>query len=46
MKKYNEESDTGYFLEVGAQHLENYMSFIMIYHFYARGRRLKIPKSL
>ena len=33
---YNEESDEGYFLEVDVQYLENYMSFIMIYHFYQK----------
>ena len=31
IKKYNEEIQKGYFLEV-----ENYMNFIMIYHFYLK----------
>ena len=36
IKHYYEESDEGYFLEVDVQYLENYMSFIMIYHFYQK----------
>ena len=37
IKKYNEESDEGYFLEVDVQYiLKNYMNFIMIYHFYQK----------
>ena len=33
IKSYNEESDERYFLEVDVQYPENYMDFIMIYHF-------------
>ena len=36
IKNYNEESDEGYFLEVDVQYFENFMKFIMIYHFYVR----------
>ena len=32
IKKYNEESDEGYFVEVDVQYPEN-----MIYHFYEKG---------
>ena len=46
IRNYNEEKDQGYFLKVDAQYLENYMNFIMIYHFYLRGWRLKKPRSL
>ena len=45
-KNYNEESDEVYFLEVDVQYLEKYMNFIIIYHFYLRGWRLKKSKSL
>ena len=34
IKNYNEESDTGYFLNLMFNILKNYMNFIMIYHFY------------
>ena len=34
IKNYNEESDTGYFLNLMFNILKNYMNFIMIYNFY------------
>ena len=37
IKNCNEDSDEGYFLEVDVQYLENYINFIMIYHFYLKG---------
>ena len=36
IKKYNEESDEGYFVEVDVQYPES-----MIYHFYQKGLKLK-----
>ena len=42
----NEGSDPQYFLEADVQHLENYRNFMMIYHLYLTGRRLKMLKSL
>ena len=36
IKIYNEESDEGYFFEVDVQCLDNYVNFIMIYHFYQK----------
>ena len=37
IKRYDEESGEGYFLEVDVQYLEKYINFIMIYHFYLKG---------
>ena len=34
IKNYNEDGDIGYYLEVDAQYLVNYMSLTMIFHFY------------
>ena len=34
IKKYNEKSDEGYFLEVDVNILKSHMNFIMIYNFY------------
>ena len=36
IKNYNEESDEEYFLRLIFNILENYMSVIMIYHFYQK----------
>ena len=36
IKSYNEESNEEYFLEVDVIFLKNYMTFIMIYHFYLK----------
>ena len=46
IKNYNEESDEGYFFEVDVQYNENYMNFIMIYHFSQKEWKLKKSKSL
>ena len=45
-KKYIEESDEGYFLEADVQYPENYINFIMTYHFYLKEWNLKKLKSL
>ena len=36
IKRYNEESDEGYFLKLIFSILKNYMNFITIYHFYQK----------
>ena len=36
IKSYNEDSDERYFLKVGVQYPERYMTFTMIYHFYLK----------
>ena len=46
IKAYIEESDKRYFFEVMFNILKNYMIFVMIYHFYLRGWRVKKSKSL
>ena len=42
IENYNEDSDTGYFLEVDLQYPEELHEFIMIYHFLRE--RMKIKK--
>ena len=43
---YKGQSDEEYFLKVDVQYPENYMNFIMIFHFYQREQKLKKLKSL
>ena len=43
---YKGESDEEYFLKGDVQYPENYMNFIMIFHFYQREQKLKKLKSL
>ena len=42
----NEDCDEGYFLEVNVQILKNYMTLIMICHFYLKEWKLKKLKNL
>ena len=46
IKKYDEDSNTGYFLEVDMIIQKNYLIFIKIYHFYLKEKRLKKLKKL
>ena len=46
IKNYNEESDEDIFLKLTVNILKNYTNFIMIYHFYQKGLKLKKSKSL
>ena len=41
IKKYDEDSSTGYFIEVDIDYPKNYIIFIKIYHFYPKEKRLK-----
>ena len=43
IKKYDEDSNTGYFLEVDIE--KNHLIFIKIYHFYLKEKRLKTLKN-
>ena len=45
IKKYNEESDEGYFLEVDVQSLEKLHEFHNDYNFYHKELRMKKPKT-
>ena len=36
IKNYYKDSDEGYFLEVDVKYSENYMNFIILYHFYQK----------
>ena len=46
MKKYDENSNTGYFLEVDFDYPKELLIFIKIYHFYLIEKRLKKSKNL
>ena len=46
IKKYDEDSNTGYFLEIDMIIQKNYLIFIKIYHFYLKEKRLKKLKKL
>ena len=45
MEKYDENSNTGYFLEVDVEYRKRYLIVIKIYHFYQKERRLKKSKN-
>ena len=45
IKNYNKEDDEEYFFEADVSYTENYMNFIMIYHFYLSEWKLKKTKS-
>ena len=42
IKNYDENTDTGYFLEVDLKYLKNYLTFIKIYHFYQKEKKYLI----
>ena len=46
MKKYDENSNTGYFLEADIDYPKELLIFIKIYHFYLKEKRLKKSKNL
>ena len=46
IKKYEENSNTGYFLEVDIDYPKGYLVVIKIYHFYPKEKRLKKSKNL
>ena len=41
IKEYNENSNEGYFLEVGVVYPKLYLILIKIYHFYLKDKKLK-----
>ena len=45
MKKWDEDCNRGYFLEVDVSIQKNYLIFIKIYHFYLKEKRLKKLKN-
>ena len=45
IKKYDEDSNTGYFLEIDMIIQKNYLIFIKIYHFYLKEKGLKKLKN-
>ena len=45
MKSYNEDSNTGYFLEVDIDYPKTLLILIKIYHFYLKEKRLKMLKN-
>ena len=45
IKKYDEDCNKGYFLEVDIDYSKNYLIFIKIYHFHPKEKRLKTLKS-
>ena len=46
IKKYDKNSNTGYFLEVDIDYPKGYLMVIKIYHFYPKEKRLKKSKNL
>ena len=46
IKKYDEDSNTGYFLEVDVEYPKTLLIVIKIYHFYPKEKRLKKSKNL
>ena len=45
MKNYSENSDRGYFLEVGVSIRKRYLVLMKIYHFYQKEKNLKSRKT-
>ena len=41
VENYNEDSDKGYFLEVDVEYPKTCLVFIVIYHFYLKGKKFK-----
>ena len=46
MEKYDEDSNTEYFLGVDVEYPKTLLRTIKIYHFYSKGKRLKKSKNL
>ena len=46
LKNHDEDSNTGYFLEVDVEYPKSLFIFIVIYHFYPKERKFKNARSL